>query len=84
MTYGNLTPFWSWVFSIVVVGGYIAYTVVKSVTAKRAGLARDSLSLVVLRGGVLAGGVVITYLANQNRNTNPFKIIRASRGRPSS
>ena len=27
MTYGNLSPSWSWVFVIVVVGGYIAYTV---------------------------------------------------------
>ena len=26
MTYGNLSPLWSWVFTIVVVGGYLAYT----------------------------------------------------------
>jgi D-xylose transport system permease protein len=76
MTYGNLSPAWSWVFSIVVVSGFIVYTAVKSVTAKRAGLARDSLSLVLLRGGVLAVvAVVLTYLANQNRNTNPYKVI---------
>ena len=76
MTYGNLSPTWSWVFSIVVVSGYIAYTVLKSVTAKRAGLARDSLSLVLVRGGVLAAvAIVLTALANQNRNTNPFKVI---------
>jgi D-xylose transport system permease protein len=76
MTYGNLSPTWSWVFSIVVVSGYIAYTVVMSVTAKRAGLARDSLSLVLLRGGVLAVvAIVLTALANQNRNTNPYKVI---------
>jgi D-xylose transport system permease protein len=76
MTYGNLSPFWSWVFSIVVVGGFIAYTVLKSVTAKRAGLARDSLSLVLLRGAVLAAvTIVLTVLANQNRNTNPYKVI---------
>jgi D-xylose transport system permease protein len=76
MTYGNLSPTWSWVFSIVVVSGFIAYTAVKSVTAKRAGLARDSLSLVLLRGGVLAVmAIVLTYLANQNRNTNPYKVI---------
>ena len=76
MTYGNLSPTWSWVFSIVVVSGYIAYTVLKSVTAKRSGLARDSLSLVLVRGGVLAAvAIVLTALANQNRNTNPFKVI---------
>jgi D-xylose transport system permease protein len=76
MTYGNLSPTWSWVFSIVVVSGYIAYTVLKSMTAKRAGLARDSLSLVLVRGGVLvAVAIVLTALANQNRNTNPYKVI---------
>ena len=76
LTYGNLSPTWSWVFSIVVVSGFIAYTVLKSVTAKRAGLARDSLNLVLLRGGVLAVvAVVLTALANQNRNTNPYKVI---------
>ena len=77
LTYGNLTPFWSWVFVIVTVGGYIAYTLYSSLSAARAGLARDSISLVVLRGGVLAVvAVVITILANQNRNTNPFKVIQ--------
>ncbi|HEY7043971.1 MAG TPA: ABC transporter permease [Nocardioidaceae bacterium] len=76
LTYGNLSPAWSWVFSIVVVAGYIAFTLIKSLTAKRAGLARDSLSLVLLRGGVLAAvAIVLTYLANQNRNTNPYKVI---------
>jgi D-xylose transport system permease protein len=76
ITYGNLSPTWSWVFSITVVAGYIAYTVIMSVTAKRAGLARDSLSLVLVRGGVLAVvAIVLTALANQNRNTNPYKVI---------
>ncbi|MDQ6641323.1 MAG: ABC transporter permease [Actinomycetota bacterium] len=77
LTYGNLTPLWSWVFVIVVVAGYVAYTVLKSVSASRAGLAHDSLSLVLLRGGIIAVvAVVITLFANQNRNTNPFKVIQ--------
>jgi D-xylose transport system permease protein len=76
ITYGNLSPTWSWVFSIVVVAGFIAYTVVKSVTAKRAGLARDSLNLVLLRGAVISVvAIVLTALANQNRNNNPYKVI---------
>jgi D-xylose transport system permease protein len=76
LTYGNLSPTWSWVFSIVVVAGFIAYTVLKSVTAKRASLARDSLSLVLIRGAALAlVAIVLTYLANQNRNNNPYKVI---------
>ena len=77
LTYGNLSPFWSWVFVIVVVGGYVGYTVYASISAKRAGLARDSMQLVVVRGAVIAVvAVVITLLANQNRNTNPFKVIQ--------
>jgi D-xylose transport system permease protein len=72
----NLTPFWSWVFTIVVVAGYLGFTVLKSVRAQRAGLAADTLSLVLLRGGLIAVvGIVVTFLANQNRNTNPYKII---------
>jgi D-xylose transport system permease protein len=77
IAYGNLSPAWSWVFVIVIVGAYIAYTVAKSVTAKRDGLARDSLSLVLVRGGTLAVvAIVLTVLANQNRNNNPYKVIQ--------
>ncbi len=76
LTYGTLTPLWSWVFTVVVVGGYIGYTVMKSLRAQREGLARDSLSLVLLRGGALAlVAAIITVVANQNRNTNPYKVI---------
>jgi D-xylose transport system permease protein len=76
IAYGNLSTTWSWVFSIVVVAGYVGYTLIKSVTANRAGLAHDSLSLVLVRGGALAVvAIVLTYLANQNRNTNPYKVI---------
>ncbi|HEX3678755.1 MAG TPA: ABC transporter permease [Galbitalea sp.] len=73
LTHKNLSPALSWVFTIVVVGGYLAYTLIKSITSQRRGLAHDKISLVVLRAGVLAAvGVVITILANENRNTNQF------------
>ncbi|HEX4189357.1 MAG TPA: ABC transporter permease [Marmoricola sp.] len=76
LAYGNLSDTWSWIFVIVVLAGYVAFTVLKSVTAKRAGLARDGLALVLVRGGVLAAvAVVITILASGNRNTNQFRII---------
>ena len=72
----NLSVFWSWVFTIVVVAGYLAFTLWKSISAQRAGLAHDALSLVLLRGGAIAAvGVVVTYLACQNRNTNPYLVI---------
>ncbi|MCU1607482.1 MAG: inner-rane translocator [Modestobacter sp.] len=76
LAHNNMSPLWSWVFTIVVVGGYLAYTVIKSVRAQAKGLAADTLQLVLLRGLAIAVvAVVITALANQNRNTNPYKVI---------
>jgi D-xylose transport system permease protein len=76
LTYGNLSVTSSWIFVAVLVGGYIAYGVFSSMQAKKAGLARDALSLVLLRGGALAAiAVLITVLASSNRNLNDFKII---------
>jgi D-xylose transport system permease protein len=75
LAYGNLTPLWSWVFVIVTLAAFIGYTVLKSVSAKRNGLSRDSLTLVLLRGGVLAVlAAVITVLATQDRNPNPVVV----------
>lgn len=77
LTYGNLNILWSWVFTVVVVGGFITYTLLESLRAKHASLARDGVALVLLRGGVLAVvAVVITALASTNRNTNTFKVIQ--------
>jgi D-xylose transport system permease protein len=68
LAYGNLSVLWSWVFTIVVVGGYLVYTILTSINAKRHDLARDSMALVLLRGGSLALiGLVLTVLATQNR-----------------
>src|SRR3954453_11875483 len=76
LAHANMSPGWSWVFTIVVTGGYLLYTVVKSLRAQARGLAADTLPLVLPRGlVVVAIGVVITVLANQNRNTNPFLVI---------
>ena len=68
MAYGNLTVTWSWVFTIVVVGGYVAYSFYQAITTKRQDLAHDAINLVVLRSAVIiVGGVLITYLACRNR-----------------
>ncbi len=76
LAHNNMSPLWSWVFTIVVTGGYILYTLVKSLRAQAKGLAADTVGLVLVRGGVVAAvALVITALANQNRNPNPnFKI----------
>jgi len=76
LAHDNMSPAWSWVFTIVVVGGYFAFTAVKSLRAQAAGLAADTMQLVVARAAALAViGIVVTYFANQNRNTNAFKTI---------
>jgi D-xylose transport system permease protein len=75
LAYGNLSPLVSWLFVVVTVAGYVGYTVLKSVSAQRNGLARDSLTLVALRGGVLTvAAIVITVLANRDRNPSPFQV----------
>jgi D-xylose transport system permease protein len=72
MAYGNLTVTWSWVFTIVVVGGYVAYTLYTALTAKAAELAHDAISLVLLRSGLIAlAALVITFVACQNRGLVP-------------
>ena len=77
LAHENMTPFWSWVFTLVVVAGYLAFTVLKSLRAQKAGLAADTLQLVLARGSLIAVvAIVLTYLANQNRNTNAFKVIQ--------
>jgi D-xylose transport system permease protein len=76
LAHNNMSPTWSWVFTAVVVGGYLAFTAVKSLRAQAKGLAADTMQLVFARAAVLAVvAVVITALANQNRNPNPNFII---------
>ncbi|MDX6323669.1 MAG: D-xylose transport system permease protein [Nocardioidaceae bacterium] len=73
----NMSPLQGWIFTLVITLGYFGYTLLKSVRAKQAGLAHEALSLVIVRGTLLlVAGVVLTALANQNRNTNPFKVIQ--------
>jgi D-xylose transport system permease protein len=76
LAHSNMSPTWSWVFTIVVVAGYAAYTILKSLRAQAKGLAADRIELVLLRAGIIAAAaLVLTYFANQNRNTNNFKKI---------
>ncbi|MGH8960679.1 MAG: sugar ABC transporter permease [Jatrophihabitantaceae bacterium] len=76
LAHNNMSPTWSWVFTIVVAGGYILFTLAKSLRAQSKQLAADTVGLVLTRGGIVAViALVITYFANQNRNANPnFKI----------
>jgi D-xylose transport system permease protein len=69
---GNLPPLYGWIFFIVVVGGYLLYTVRRSITRKAQGLSSEPMALVLLRVGSLTvvGGVALALL-NQERSPNP-------------
>jgi D-xylose transport system permease protein len=68
LTYGNLSVAQSWAFTIILVGGYVAISLLGSLRASRHGLSHDSLSLVAARcGGVALVGIVLTVLACQDR-----------------
>ena len=69
---GNLPPLYGWIFFIVVVGGYLLYTVRRSIARKTQGLSSEPMALVLLRVGSLAviGGVALALL-NQERSPNP-------------
>ena len=73
LAHSNMSVPLSWVFTIVVTVGYLLVTLTKAVRAQRAGLAADTVQLVLVRGGlIILVGLVITYFAVQNRNTNDF------------
>ena len=74
LTYGNLSVAQSWIFVIVIVAGFVGYTLLRSVRAKSAQLAHESISLVLARGGALtAVAIVLTYLACRDRGTFAVK-----------
>jgi D-xylose transport system permease protein len=77
LTYGNLSVGVSWAFTIVIVGIYVGYTIIRSIRLKGRGLAHEGMDLVLVRGGiVVVVAVVLTILATQNRAQNAFAVIR--------
>ena len=69
LAHNNMSTTWSWVFAIVVAGGYLAYTLFRSLRAQSRNLAADATSLVLMRGGViLAVALLVTAYFNQDRN----------------
>ncbi len=69
----NLSPTASWIFTIVVVGGFVAFTLVRALLSIRKRVAGEGIDLVLVRGAVVAIiAVLITIAANDNRNPLPF------------
>lgn len=68
----NMSPLWSWVYVIALVGGYTTWAALKSNRSTRRGLSADTMQLVLARAGVLAAiAIAIVVFANRNRNPNP-------------
>jgi D-xylose transport system permease protein len=68
----NIKPWLGWLVFVVVIGLYGAYTVTRSIRRRKAGLASEPLSVVLVRLGVLAIiGLVVLVLLNQERGANP-------------
>jgi D-xylose transport system permease protein len=69
---GNLPPLWGWVLYVVLIGTYVAYTLMRSIRRRAEGLSAEPLTLVVGRGVILAViGAVALALLNQDRSPNP-------------
>ena len=65
---GNLEPMQGWLLLVVTVGGYAAYTIVRSVRRRAQGLSAEPMSLVLVRAGAIAViGALAVYLLNQPR-----------------
>ncbi len=72
LAHNNMSPLWGWVFYILVVGGYLLFTLLKAASRRTAGLSADTITLVVIRAlAVGALGAVVVAFLNQNRNPNP-------------
>ncbi len=66
----NMSTLQSWVFFVVVVGSYIAYTLFRSVRRRAEGLSAEPVALVALRGIALAVvGALGVYFLNQPRGS---------------
>jgi D-xylose transport system permease protein len=69
---GNLPPLLGWLMLVVVLGGYAAFTLRRSVRRRSEGLSADPIPVVLLRvGGLAVVAVAGLYLLNQERSPNP-------------
>ena len=68
----NLSPILGWLFLVVLLGVYTAYTAWRSISRRSQGLSAEPMLIVLTRAGGLALiGVVGLYLLNQERSPNP-------------
>lgn len=70
LTHGTMAVWAGWVLFVLIAGGYLVFTFVRSRMRARAGVSHDTVSLVLARAGVLLVlGFVITFALNSHRST---------------
>jgi D-xylose transport system permease protein len=71
LTHGEMPVWGGWLFFIILAGGYLVFTFVRSRLRKAAGLSADTIPLVLARAiVVIVIGAFLTYYLNQNRSPN--------------
>jgi D-xylose transport system permease protein len=76
LTHYNMAIWAGWAFYIVLAGGYLVFTLVRSRLRAAAGLSSDTLLLVLVRAGCVAAiGGLITWFLSQNRSPNDIRKI---------
>jgi D-xylose transport system permease protein len=76
LSHGTMSVWAGWVLFVLLAGGYLIFTMTRSVLRRRAGLSSDRFELVLLRAGVVVAiGALVTWFLNQNRSTSDFQKI---------
>ena len=71
LTHYNMAEWAGWTFFVVLAGGYLVVTLIRSRLRARAGLSFDTIALVLIRAGaVIVLGGLVTWFLSQNRSTN--------------
>jgi D-xylose transport system permease protein len=71
LTHGSMSIWAGWLLFILLAGGYLVFTFIRSRLRARAGLSHDTYALVFLRGGaVVVLGAFVTWFFSQNRSSS--------------
>ena len=76
LTHGTMKPWEGWLMFVVLAGGYLVFTLVRSRLRQRAGLSYDDLSLVLVRAGIIIvlSGLAVYWLNLNRSNSAILKI----------
>jgi D-xylose transport system permease protein len=68
-----IPPVWGWIMWVVGAGGFLAFTIWRSIHNRSRGLVAQPISVVLLKGGAIAviSGLAV-WILNQDRSLNPL------------